>query len=146
MVGNAHPPLLGRQAGHAFEPFDPGDAERLGVGHDVGLGHRHEVTGAEITPDPDLMIDRPLQGRAVTAGPHRLFLVGEPHLFRDHSGRTRGGTHLVTSELTNLARTCGVRWSGGGRSAPGFARLFSTAASRIAPSTAASMLHGPKNA
>jgi hypothetical protein len=39
---NAHPPLLRRQAGHAFEPLDPGHPERLGIGHDVGLGHRHD--------------------------------------------------------------------------------------------------------
>jgi hypothetical protein len=32
------------------------------------------------------MVDRPLQGRAVTAGPHRFFLIGEAHLFPGHSG------------------------------------------------------------
>ena len=72
---NAHAPLVGRQLRHAFEPFDAGSAQRLGVGHDVGLRHRHEVAGAQILPDLDLMLDRPLRGRAEFAGAQCLFLV-----------------------------------------------------------------------
>ena len=49
---NAHAPLLGRQRRQALEPFDAGHAERLGVGHDVGLRHRHEIVGAEIVARP----------------------------------------------------------------------------------------------
>ena len=68
-----------RQARHALEPFDPGDPEQLGVGHDVRLADRNEIAGAEILSDLDLMLDRPLRRRAELAGPHRVFLVGQLH-------------------------------------------------------------------
>ena len=54
----------------------PATPERLGVGHDVGLTHRHEIGGAEILSDLDLMLDRPLRGPAELAGPQRFLLVG----------------------------------------------------------------------
>src|SRR5262249_42983667 len=79
---NADLSVLGREAGQTFEPFDTCSAERLGVGHHVGLAHRHKVAGAEITSDPDLVFDRQLQSRAEIAGPPRLFLRGQPHLAR----------------------------------------------------------------
>ena len=64
---------------HALQPFDAGHAEQLGVGHDVGLGHRHEILGAEIVADLDLMLDRPLPPRARTRRPASPFFVGQPH-------------------------------------------------------------------
>ena len=56
-----------------------GSAERLGVGHDVGLRHRDEIVCAEMAADLDLMFDRPLHRGPERAGPHRLFVVGQPH-------------------------------------------------------------------
>jgi hypothetical protein len=58
--GDSHAPLLGRQAHPSFQPFHARDPEGFGVGHDVGLAHRHEVLGAEIASDQDLMFNCPL--------------------------------------------------------------------------------------
>ena len=66
---NAHASLLRRQARQVFEPFDPGRAERLGIGHDVGLAHRDEVARAEIASDLDLVLDRPLRRPPERASP-----------------------------------------------------------------------------
>jgi hypothetical protein len=61
------------QPREALEPFDSGFTERLGVGHDVRLGHRHEVARAEVAPDLDLMFDRPLRRLAALARPQGFF-------------------------------------------------------------------------
>ena len=76
---NAHPPLTLRERCDSLEPLHTRGAKRLGIGHDVGLGHRNEVSGAEIFPDLDLMLDCPLNGRAELARPHRLLFVCKPH-------------------------------------------------------------------
>src|SRR5262249_57365450 len=65
--------------GQALEPFDSGFAQRFGIGHDVGLRHRHEVTRAEVVADLDLMLDRPLRRFAALARPQRLFFGREVH-------------------------------------------------------------------
>ena len=77
---NAQPPRLRRQLRHALEPFDAARPQQFGIGHDVGLAHRHEVSGAEIFSDLDLMRDRPLRSRPERARPHRLLFFGELHL------------------------------------------------------------------
>ena len=107
---DAHPPLLGRQARHALEPLDAGDAERLGVGHDVGLRHRHEILGAEIVSDLDLMLDRPLRRRAECAGAHRLFLRRSAASSRRSPRRPGSAAPICRSRLrTRLPSACGVR-------------------------------------
>jgi len=47
MVGIRTRRWVGRQRGQALQPFDAGDAERLGVGHDVGLAPPDEIVCAE---------------------------------------------------------------------------------------------------
>src|SRR5262249_49671352 len=41
--GNPYTPRVRRQPRQPFEPFDAGWPQRLGVGHDVGLGYRDEI-------------------------------------------------------------------------------------------------------
>src|SRR4029453_5785462 len=77
--GNAPAPRLPRQPREALEPFDSGFTERLGIRHDVRLGHRHEVARAEIVSDLGLMLDRPLRRLAALAGPQRFFFGRELH-------------------------------------------------------------------
>ena len=76
---NPHTPLLGRKLGQPFEPFNTGNAEGLGIGHDVGLVYRDEVFRAEIPAHLDLMVDRPLHRRPKLAGVHGRFFLGKPH-------------------------------------------------------------------
>jgi hypothetical protein len=76
---NPHLPLLPRERCDSLEPLHPCGTKRLGIRHDVGLGHRNEISGAEIFPDLDLMLDGPLNRRAELARPHCLLLVCEPH-------------------------------------------------------------------
>jgi hypothetical protein len=81
-------PLTRRELRPALKPFDAGAAKRLGIGHDVRLGDRHEISRTEIGADFDLVLDRPLPQRAEFAGPYRLFLVGELH--DDMAARSAG--------------------------------------------------------
>jgi hypothetical protein len=46
----------------------------------VGLCHRNEVSGAEVTPDAHLMLDRPSPRRPGLAGQHRALFIGKPHV------------------------------------------------------------------
>src|SRR3954447_14039038 len=71
--------LLRRQLRPALQPFDAGDTQRLGVRHNVSLRHRYEILRAEISPDLDLMLDRPLPQRARRAAPNFLLFVSEAH-------------------------------------------------------------------
>jgi hypothetical protein len=103
---NADPTMFRRQVGHALKPFDARHAERFGIGHHVGLACLQEVASTEITSDANLMFDRPLQSRAEITGPHRFFLIGQPHLLADHSGGANEwhpfcdlGTHQLGENL-----------------------------------------------
>ncbi len=81
-IGNhrhAHAALVLRAGRHAFEKFDPGLAERLGVGHDVRLRHRHEIGRVEEAPDLQHVLDRPAARSAEFAGKHRPFFVVQVH-------------------------------------------------------------------
>src|ERR1044072_3385551 len=62
-----------------LEPAPPCLAEAFGVGHDVGLRHRHEIRRAEELADLDLMPQGLLADGALLAGKDLLLLVGEPH-------------------------------------------------------------------
>ena len=62
-----------------FQPAHTRLAEALGVGHDVGLRHRHEIRRAEKLADLDLMLQRLLANRALLAGEDLLLLVAQPH-------------------------------------------------------------------
>ena len=78
MVGNANTcPVRARRQG--FQPADTRLTEAFGIGHDVGLRHRHEISGGEKLADLDLMLQRLLADRALLAGEDILLLVGEPH-------------------------------------------------------------------
>jgi hypothetical protein len=76
---DAHAALGLRCGGKAFEKAHAGFAERLGVGHDMGLRHRHEIGRVEEFADLDLVPDRPLPRLAGIAREHRLLFVGEAH-------------------------------------------------------------------
>src|SRR6266571_8926988 len=120
---NADLALALRKLGPAFQPFHTGAAERLGVGHDMGLRHRDEIRRAEIGPDLYLMFDRPLPQRTEFAAAHRLFFVVQLHNLRGSSRSPRvrsaywpttpaaliSGTHLSTSELTKWRNASGER-------------------------------------
>src|SRR5215475_11420491 len=102
-------PLVRRQPRQPFEPFDAGWPQRLGVGHDVGLGYRDEVGRAEIVSDLDLMLDRPLRRRAELARPQRFFFDREIHL-RAHTHKSRwcglSEEHSTSVRQQNAISTC----------------------------------------
>jgi hypothetical protein len=76
---NADPAVGLWRGGEAFEKAQPGRAERLRVGHDVRLRHRHEVGGVEEFAGHDLVLDRPAPRLAERTGEHRLLFVDEAH-------------------------------------------------------------------
>jgi hypothetical protein len=92
----------------AFQPFDPGAAERFRVGHEVGLRHRHEIARAEIAADLDLMFDRPLPQRAEFAGAHCRFFVGEFHDTTGSKGVRSEKYYAVTPVIAIGASIAGV--------------------------------------
>ena len=74
------PPLgLGR-AGEAFEKPHTGLAQGFGVGHDVGLRHRHEIRRVEELADRDLVRYRPAPDGPELTGQHRPFFIAQPHV------------------------------------------------------------------
>src|SRR5262249_14712907 len=107
--GNPYTPRVRRQPRQPFEPFDAGWPQRLGVGHDVGLGYRDEVARAEIGSDLDLVLDRPLRRAPERAGAQRFFFGREIHL-RAHARKSRwcglseGGQHFCCDGRTRSRR------------------------------------------
>ena len=77
--GNAHAALRLGQLGQLLEPHNAGFAQTLGVGHDVGLAHRHEIGRVEEIADRDLMLDGPLAGGAFLPRQHGVFFIRETH-------------------------------------------------------------------
>jgi hypothetical protein len=73
------PPLGLGSDGDPFEKADPGLAQGFGVGHDVRLRHRDEISRVEELADGDLVGDRPAPRLAELARQHRLFFVVQPH-------------------------------------------------------------------
>jgi hypothetical protein len=68
---NAQAAAVRGLTGQPFQPLNPGRSERFGTGHDVRLGDGDEIACAEIFLNLDLMLDRPLHGRA--ALPARIY-------------------------------------------------------------------------
>jgi hypothetical protein len=64
-------PFASAKGLHFGEPFDPGLAQRLGVGHDVRLRNRQEIARAEIAAELQLMLYRPAARRPQCAAEHR---------------------------------------------------------------------------
>ena len=76
---NTDPTLAFCGRSKAFQPLHAGFAEAFGVGHDVGLRHRHEIGGVEELPDLDLVSQRELRQRAGLACKNVPFFVVEFH-------------------------------------------------------------------
>ena len=76
---HAHAPLSFGNRGQSLQPAHPGLAEALGVGHDVGLRHRHQILGAEEFADLDLMLQGLLRQEAGLARENILFFVVQFH-------------------------------------------------------------------
>ncbi len=77
--GNADAPLSFGRRGQSLEPDDAGFTETLGIGHDVGLRHRHEIRSAEEFSHLDLMLQGGLRNRTGLAGQDVLLFVAEFH-------------------------------------------------------------------
>src|SRR5204862_5286150 len=71
-----------------LEPAHSGLTEAFGVGHDVGLRHRHEIRCAEKLADLDLMLQGLLADRTLLAGEDVVLLVGKPHGHRQRASLT----------------------------------------------------------
>jgi hypothetical protein len=76
---HANPALAFARCRKSLEPFHAGLAQAFGVGHDVGLRHRHEVGGIEEFADLDLVLQRKLRHRTGLAGKNVLLFVVEFH-------------------------------------------------------------------
>jgi hypothetical protein len=75
-----HSPLgLGR-GGEAFEKPHTGFAQRLGVGHDVGLRNLHEICRVEELADRDLVRYPPAPDGPELTRQHGLFFIAQPHI------------------------------------------------------------------
>jgi hypothetical protein len=70
---------------HLFQKLDPGFTQRFGVGHDMRLGHRHQVGRIEKFSDPLHMLDRPAARFAELTIQHGRFFVVQFHLGQSFS-------------------------------------------------------------
>jgi len=76
---NAHLPLPLGDRRQPFQPAHAGFAEAFGIGHDVGLRHRHEIGRAKELAHLFLVLQRDLRKRAEFSAQNILLFVVELH-------------------------------------------------------------------
>src|SRR6266436_4552352 len=91
---NPDAPLPTRGRSETLQPPHAGFAKAFGIGHQVGLRHRHHIFGAEEFADLDLMLQGLLRNRAGLAGEDVALFIVEFH---------RGQSILMPPSCTALA-------------------------------------------